>query len=147
METLPKVFNRFENIICYVGSQSINEPFSNGNVHFSGYFPSDEILPHSVAFMCHGGLNSITQSLEAGVPLIIFPSFIFERRLNAESVKSLGCGYLGEMTDFNEEWIADKIESIDKLKAKTKEIQSKFKNYSGTDTAYKYIMEWIKSSR
>ncbi|HPP04986.1 MAG TPA: glycosyltransferase [Spirochaetota bacterium] len=141
---LPQVINRMENTICYVASHFIKEEFNIGNVFFVKYIQASELLPHCKLTICHGGLNTITQSLEAGVPLIVFPGAIFERRFNAERVEALKCGFIGELSDFNAKWLYEKISAIEGLNIKA--IQESFKKYKGVETAYKRIIDWIKKN-
>ena len=143
-QVLPAAFERFDDVICIFASQYIKEPFEIGNVRFTNYVAAHELLPYCIAFMCHGGLNSITQSIEAGVPLILFPGFIFERRFNAEQAQKSGSGYLGELSDFNAQWLTAKIENIGDLAKDTKQFRDKFKKYHGVDTAYLCIINWME---
>ena len=135
-----------KNIICYVGAQSIKKPYTIGNVHFVEFIEASEILPHSILTVCHGGLNTITQSLEYGVPLLVFPGPIFERRYNAQSVQDLRVGYFGELSDFNSEWLKDKINNIDTIKENALDVQKKFKEHKGVESAYESILKWIEKN-
>ncbi|MHB1415778.1 MAG: hypothetical protein ACYC1C_11045 [Chloroflexota bacterium] len=42
------------------------------------------MLPRCDWTVCHGGQHTIVQSLLHGVPLIVLPGPIFERRFNAK---------------------------------------------------------------
>ena len=88
------------------------------------YVPSEEILPCAELTLCHGGLNTITQSIEAGVPLLLFPGPIFERRFNASKVAENGAGFMGELSDFNAAWIRDKFERRAELRDGTARLRA-----------------------
>ena len=60
---LPKVFPDNGNYNCFVGAQSIKESYKIEAVRFSSYLPANEILPHCDWTICHGGQNTIIQSL------------------------------------------------------------------------------------
>ena len=55
--------------------------------------------------ICHGGQNTIIESLLHGVPLLVFPGPIFERRFNARMVARAGAGRMGEREDFTTAWL------------------------------------------
>ena len=55
-------------------------------------FDFSELLPRAVAFVHHGGQNSMMDALRYGVPQIIYPGKVFERRYNAESIRKAHAG-------------------------------------------------------
>jgi MGT family glycosyltransferase len=55
--------------------------------------PQLEILQRAEAFITHGGLNSVHESLYYGVPLVIIPHQ-FEQLLNARAVAARGAGVI-----------------------------------------------------
>jgi UDP:flavonoid glycosyltransferase YjiC (YdhE family) len=44
-----------------------------GNIRVGGYLPQTRILQHASAVVCHGGYNTVTAALGAGVPLFLLP--------------------------------------------------------------------------
>jgi UDP:flavonoid glycosyltransferase YjiC (YdhE family) len=102
---LPQVFPSGGSRCCLVGAQSIQTPERTGGVEFRPYVPAGAVLPHCEWTLCHGGQNTIIQSLLNGVPLLVFPGPIFERRFNARKVQAAGAGKMGEIPDFNPDWI------------------------------------------
>lgn len=141
---LVESFNKYPDIICYICSQTGVSDYSVGNIHFCSYIPAEKILPYCDLVICHGGLNTITQSLEYGVPLLLFPGPIFERRYNAEMVEKNNAGIMGEISDFNSEWICDKYEKRKKLADGVKKLQIEFRNQPGIKGTMSKIEEWIK---
>ena len=102
---LPQVFEEVNFICstpydCYVASQFVDEPFSEGSVHFAPYFNATQIIPLSTYVFSHGGINSVMQSLGHGVPLIVVPGAIHERRHNAHEVTAVYSGIEVEIDDF-----------------------------------------------
>jgi UDP:flavonoid glycosyltransferase YjiC (YdhE family) len=89
------------------------------------YIQASELLPHCVMTICHGGLNTITQSNEAGVPLLVFPGPVLERRFNALRVQETNAGFFGELGDFTPDWISDKLEKIESRKINIVHLQKK----------------------
>lgn len=58
--------------------------------HFN-YVPLDRLLPHSAAFVHHGGIGSTSQGLQAGIPQILMP-LAHDQFDNAAHVARLGVG-------------------------------------------------------
>ena len=63
-----------------------------GNLHFAPRFDFAALLPRATCFVHHGGQNSTMDALRFGVPQIIVPGRVFERRFNAESIAAAGAG-------------------------------------------------------
>jgi UDP:flavonoid glycosyltransferase YjiC (YdhE family) len=110
-KVLPQAFPADSKTICLVGGQGITHSETIGNVQFMPYVDARAILPHCDWTLCHGGQNTIIQSLMNGVPLMIFPGPIFERRFNAGKVQSAGAGWMGEVDEFNLEWLRASLAS------------------------------------
>lgn len=102
---LPQVFDEVNFLCstpydCYVASQFVDEPYSHGSVHFAPYFDASQIVPLSTYVFSHGGINSVMQALSHGVPLIMVPGAIHERRHNAHEVTAVYSGIEVEIEDF-----------------------------------------------
>jgi MGT family glycosyltransferase len=61
--------------------------------HFEvhSWLPHPEVLPHTRAFVTHGGMGSILEALHYGVPMLVVPHTP-EHWMNAERVTELGLG-------------------------------------------------------
>ncbi len=104
-EILPKVFAEVNYLCstpydCYVASQFVDKAFSDGAVHFAPYIDPVRVIPLSTYVFSHGGISSVLQALSMGVPLIMVPGAIQERRHNAHEVTAVDCGILLEIEDF-----------------------------------------------
>jgi UDP:flavonoid glycosyltransferase YjiC (YdhE family) len=53
--------------------------------------PMLELMPHLDAVLCHGGLNTVTESLAHAVPLVIAP-IRHDQPVNGVQVAAAGCG-------------------------------------------------------
>jgi UDP:flavonoid glycosyltransferase YjiC (YdhE family) len=104
-EVLPQAFPSGGNLTCLVGSQSIREVERVEAVEFQPYVPAEAVLPHCDWTICHGGQNTIIQSLRHSVPLLVFPGPIFERRFNARKVQDAGAGMMAEIDQFTPQWL------------------------------------------
>lgn len=128
---LPRVFAGDGEYRCIVASENIRQPFSVAGVDFCSYIDADELLPHCEWTMCHGGHNTIIQSLLYKVPLLLFPGMVFERRFNAEMVQKAGAGFLGEPGDFNSRWIREKLALRQQLSANIETLNHSLRSYHG----------------
>lgn len=104
-DVLPLLLSNNDTLKVIVGGVNISKPEYLGGVEFHPYISAEALLPHCDWTICHGGQNTIIQSLIYGVPLLVFPGPIFERRFNARKVQEAGAGRMGELTDFNVEWL------------------------------------------
>jgi hypothetical protein len=142
-EVLPRAFAPFGGLSVCVAAPSRTDELEVGNVRFMPYVPSQDILPRAELTICHGGLNTISQSIEAGVPLLLFPGPIFERRFNAGKVAENGAGFMGELSDFNAEWIRDKFERRGELREGTARLRASFAQMGGAEAAVKAAEDWL----
>ena len=71
-----------------------------GNIHIAWRWDFQELLEESVLFINHGGQNSIVDGLLHGVPQIVVPGKVFERRYNAASIADNQCGITLPYQDF-----------------------------------------------
>ncbi len=76
------------------------KPFTQGNITVGKRFDFSTLMPDAAAYINHGGQNSIMTGLLYGVPQIVCPGRVFERKYNAESIVSLGAGIRMEAEDF-----------------------------------------------
>ncbi len=97
---LPAVFPAGSPVTCLVGAQSLTRTERIGAAEFRPYVPAGDILPAADWTICHGGQNTIIQSLLHSVPLLIFPGPVFERRYNAAKTQAAAAGRSCELSDF-----------------------------------------------
>ena len=79
-----------------------------GNIHIAPGWDFERLLDEAVLFINHGGQNSIADALIHGVPQIIVPGKVFERRYNAGCLIDNKAGLTVDYRDFK----ADHIRSV-----------------------------------
>lgn len=141
---LPETFRIFADLKCIVSSQGISSKFQIHNVEFLPYTQTDQLLPRCAMTICHGGLSTITHSLAYGIPLLIFPGPIYERRYNAYQVVEQRVGFMGEFSDFNPRWLRNAFNKRHQLTDNLSAIQRRFKEYAGPSAAVLAIDKWLK---
>lgn len=144
---LPEIFSKESEYICIVASEAVREPYSINSVHFYSYIPSSKLLPYCSWTICHGGHNTIMESIMQGVPLLIFPGAVFERRFNAHMVEQSGSGFMGESDEFTVSWIQDKMKHYNDLHQKCQELGKKIASSGGPGLAVKSMEEMVKRDK
>lgn len=86
----------------YIASEQV-KPFKKNNIIVGKKFDFSKLMPEARAYINHAGQNSIMTGLIYGVPQIVCPGGVFERRYNASSVAKLNAGVFLEANDFNSE--------------------------------------------
>jgi len=146
-DVLPRVFPAESETLCLVGSQGVQHEERLGNVIFRSFWDADGLMPLCEWVLCHGGHNTIIQALMNGVPLLMFPGPIFERRFNAQMVASAGAGYFGELPQFNEASIFEMMLHRGKCAARARELGEKIKALRGAPAAIQAMERATKAVR
>lgn len=144
---LPEVFPEHGKYICLVGGQSITAIERIGGVEFHPYVSAFDLLPHCDWTICHGGQNTIMQSLVNNVPLLIFPGPIFERRFNARKIEAAGAGRMGELNQFTLKWIAATLGKQAHYAENAAQLGRKIRSYGGATAAIEAMELWQKHYR
>lgn len=138
-EVLPQVFPAGGNLTCLVGAQSIREIERLEAVEFLPYVPAEAVLDHCDWTICHGGQNTIIQSLRHGVPLLVFPGPIFERRFNASKVQAAGAGMMAEIDQFTPQWLRTALGRRSEFALQAAVLGEKINSYGGPRQAVEAI--------
>lgn len=77
-----------------------------------------------------------------GVPLLVFPGPIFERRFNARKIQQAGAGVMGEANEFTVEWILQAIEKQPACALKASQLREHIRSYGGAKAAVKTMEDW-----
>lgn len=96
--------------VCLASGQL--EPGVFGPVRVEPRFDFRELLPRAAVLLDHGGQNTVMDGLLAGVPQLVCPGMIFERRYNARSVADLGAGMLLDHGSFQAEEVRRRVDAL-----------------------------------
>ncbi len=102
---------------CYVGSQFVKSAHSIGNVHFAPYYDARVLFKYADLTFAHGGLMTLFDSLSYGVPMILVPGSLYERRFNCKEVVATGSGVMLKIEEFTPEKCASIV--LDEPRMKT----------------------------
>ena len=125
-----------------IGAQSITQTIRQGAVELRPYISAEALLPYCDWTICHGGQNTIIQSLTHGVPLAIFPGPIFERRFNAMKIQEAGAGRMGELNEFNPQWLQDVFSQQETYAHESAKLGERIQLFGGAAAAVKAIENW-----
>lgn len=127
------------------------EPKSLGttppNIKVEQYVPQLSILEHADLFITHGGLNSISESISFGVPMIVVPNTI-EQAINAARVEQLQAGlYLNsrQLTSAEIRQAAEAVLAEPAMKSGVQQIRRSFVEAGGVVRAADAIQDFKQS--
>ena len=81
------------------------------NIHIYQSVPQLEVLSIADVFITHGGMNSISEALVYGTPMVVIP-FVSDQPVNARSVEKLGVGVTMEYSMTNKDTLKNTVLSI-----------------------------------
>lgn len=99
------------------------------SIFVAAYAPFSALLPHSSAFVHHGGIGSMAQSMAAGVPQLVV-DMALDQHDNAERLERLGVGLSIRASRFTLERALPLLQrclSDQQLQMRAKELAAKFK--------------------
>lgn len=147
INSLTKAFEN-TNFQVYIATKQV-KPFIKNNINVDERFDFGKLMTEAVTYINHGGQNSIMTGLMYGVPQIICPGNVFERRYNASSVVNLKAGVSLELSDFNADTlknIVDKFNKDSTYALNSKKAGMQLLNLGGADKAVEAIEKLITES-
>lgn len=80
-------------VIISVGKKFEQKKLKNvpDNIHISPSVPQVDVLEYADVFVTHGGMNSVSESLVKGTPMVVIP-FVSDQPVNATQIETLGLG-------------------------------------------------------
>ena len=128
----------------YIASKYLKAK-NTGHIHIAPRWDFNELLDEAVLFINHGGQNSVVDGLLHGVPQMIVPGKVFERRYNAVSVAKNKAGIIIPHRQFRADIIrskADKVINSEKMRRNAAELGKKLSSQGGIDIIIKRILNY-----
>ena len=120
------------------------------NVHVYPSVPQIEVLRMADVFITHGGMNSISEALVYGVPMIVIP-FMADQPVNARQIENLGLGKRMDYKSLNSQSLKEIVLSVltdERIKANLDNVQNwianALGNKGGAELVRDYYQEWRK---
>ena len=113
------------------------------NIHVAPRWDFDSLLNESVCFINHGGQNSICDGLQHGVPQIVVPGKVFERKYNAQSLVDNNAGVLLNFDDFNADTLrktAERVINSAEMRTSALALGKKLSDAGGIELVVKAIL-------
>lgn len=100
-------------LIISVGQQFNINKLKNipPNVHVYKSVPQLKVLKMADVFVTHGGMNSVSEALFYGVPMVVIP-FVSDQPVNARCVEKLGVGKALAYSKVNKASIKENVMSV-----------------------------------
>lgn len=128
----------------YVSGMDVQE--DSGNIHFARRFDFSKLLPNTAVYINHGGQNSIMDGFIYGVPQLICPGRVFERKYNADSVEKNGAGIILDLPEFRADIISKTVESLVSNKSfcdNAEKLGRSLSSLGGADSVADYITNYF----
>jgi MGT family glycosyltransferase len=116
------------------------------NVYVYKSVPQLKVLKMADVFVTHGGMNSVSEALYHGVPMVVIP-FGSDQPVNARCVEQLGVGmsltyYDADKTSIKEQVML--VLSDSEMKANTGKVQELIKKAPGNAGAAEIIIQYFE---
>ena len=117
------------------------------NFNVQRFVPQLEVLQQASAFVTHGGMNSVSESLYYGVPLVVIPQ-MSEQEVVGRRVEQLGAGLYLAKARATAETLRDAVEQLlaeDRYRRQALVIQDSFHASGGVTRAADAIMAFTRT--
>ncbi len=81
------------------------------NVSIYASVPQLEVLKHADVFVTHGGMNSVSEALVYGTPMVVIP-FVSDQPVNARCIEKLGVGKMLAYSHVNQNVLRNTVFSV-----------------------------------
>ena len=136
-------------VIMSVGSNvsqaSLGPPPANFDVQ--QFVPQLEVLQQASAFVTHGGMNSVSESLYHGVPVVVIPQ-MSEQELVGRRVAQLGAGLYVAKANATAAALRDRVEQLlaeDRYRRQAAVVRESFEAAGGVARAADAIMAFTRT--
>ena len=132
-------------VIISVGKKFDRRKLKNipNNIHIYDFVPQLQVLKIADVFITHGGMNSISEALVYGVPMVVIP-FVSDQPVNARCIEKLGVGKRLEYSDLNKDTLKDCVVSVlsdNGMKSNIEKVQMLIKHAPGNVGGAKMILD------
>lgn len=148
-------FEAFRNmnamVVLVVGKRINIDQFENIPENFKvfNYVPQLEVLQHTDVFVTHGGMNSSSEALYYGVPLVVIP-VTGDQPLVAKRVTEVGAGVQLDRRTLTPEMLREAVEKVmnDKeFKENSRKIGESLRESGGYKQAVEEIVKFTSNCR
>lgn len=116
------------------------------NIHIYPSVPQVDVLEFADVFVTHGGMNSVSESLVKGIPMVVIP-FVSDQPVNATQIEALGLGRRLEYKQVTSESLKETVFSVlqdEQIASNMKKTQDLIANAPGNAGGARMIIEYYK---
>lgn len=116
------------------------------NVHIYPSVPQLQILKMADVFVTHGGMNSVSEALVYGTPMVIIP-FVSDQPVNAECIERLGVGKHLEYPNVNTDTLKSVVSSMlenNRIQTNIQQLQQLIQKAPGNKGGAKMIIDYYE---
>ena len=135
-------------VIISVGQKFKVKKLKNilSNIHIYPSVPQLAVLKMADVFVTHGGMNSISEALVYGTPMVVIP-FVSDQPANAECVEKLGVAKILQYDFINRNSLKHTVLSVlrdDNITKNMVEVQRWIKQSPGNKGGAEFIIDYYK---
>ena len=107
--------------------------------------PQIEVLKEADVFVTHGGMNSVSEALVLGTPMVVIP-FVSDQPVNARCIEKLGEGKKLEYTDVDKNVLKEIVFSVmmdEEIKVNMVQVQQLIKEVPGNKGGAEMILAYV----
>jgi len=154
-ELYEKCFEAFKDVeatvILVVGKKINISQFENfpNNFKLFNYVPQLEVLQYADVFVTHGGMNSSSEALYYGVPLVVIP-VTGDQPLVAKRVNEVGAGIRLDRKELTSESLREAVEKVMydvTFKGNSRKVGESLRNAGGYNRAVDEILKMNSYSK
>ncbi len=138
-------------VIISVGAKFPIKKLKNvpSNIHIYSSVPQLAVLKMADVFVTHGGMNSVSEALVYGTPMVVIP-FVSDQPVNADCVEKLGVGKKLPQDLADKVSLKSAVLSVledDNFKNNIGKVQEAIGQAPGNKGGAEFIMEYYKNYR
>ena len=117
------------------------------NFIVQSYVPQLEVLSRTSAFVTHGGMNSVSESLSHGVPVVVIPQ-MGEQEIVGRRVEDLGAGLYLARAEVTSEKLRDAVRRLlaeDRFREQGALVRESFQSAGGAERAAQTIKSFTEA--
>lgn len=116
------------------------------NIHIYPSVPQVDVLEFADVFVTHGGMNSVSESLVKGTPMVVIP-FVSDQPVNATQIETLGLGKRLEYKQVTSESLKQTVFSVlhdEQISSNMKKTQELIANAPGNTGGAHMIIDYYR---
>ena len=127
-------------------SRSFDKESVPSNFHIYSWVPQVQVLEKADVFVTHGGMNSVSEALAAGVPMVVIP-YGSDQPVNGQRVEKLGVGRVLNMKSITRKKLKDMVLTTladDAMKQRTKDVLDMIDRAPGNKGGAQAVMAYYE---